>query len=63
MRPEEYLLCISSWINITCEATFHLDSSISSVEENIDAEPTVNPKFICESYVQLQTRLHYQIFG
>ncbi len=44
MSPEEYILCIFSWINTTCEIIWHLEFSILSGDENIDAEPKVNPK-------------------
>ncbi len=50
-----------SLINIKSEIIFPLDSSISPDDENIDAEPKVHPKFICQSHAQLHTRFHYQM--
>ncbi len=44
MSPEERILCILSWINIICEITWHLELSILSDDENIDAKLKVNPK-------------------
>ncbi len=44
MSPEDYILCILSWINITCEIICHWELSILSGDENIDAKPNVNPK-------------------
>ncbi len=44
MSPEEYIMCICSWINITCKVIYHLEALISSGDKNIDATPKVNPK-------------------
>ncbi len=44
MSPQEYILCICGWINITCEIIWHLESSILSGEENIDVKPKINLK-------------------
>ncbi len=49
MFPEEDVLCIFSWINITCEIIYHLEPLISSVDKNIGAKPKVDPKYYNEN--------------
>ncbi len=48
ISPEEYVLHILCWINITCKVIWHLELVISSGDENIYAGCNANPKLICK---------------